>query len=137
VGQNPVSGPDSGAFGAIQAGSVPAISSFEAADPAFAPGSPFHGLAERGPVFGGVAGLARSAFARDDDGAYPEVAQRVVNAFLAVAAVGGDGARLATGALDDPLDGTVNLLKLSGGTGMVGSGGSVPKIRFRLLWPCR
>jgi hypothetical protein len=60
---------------------------------------------ERGPVFGGLAGLARSAFAGDDDGADPEVVQCIVNAFLPVAAVGGDGTRPTTGALDDPLDG--------------------------------
>jgi hypothetical protein len=34
-------------------------------------------------------------------------------------------------------DGTVNLLKLSGGTGMVGSGELVCGARVRLLWPCR
>jgi ATP-dependent exoDNAse (exonuclease V) alpha subunit len=33
--------------------------------------------------------------------------------------------------------GTVNLLKLSGGTGMVGSGGSVCVAWVRPLWPCR
>jgi hypothetical protein len=33
--------------------------------------------------------------------------------------------------------GTVNLLKLSGGTGMVGSGGSVCVACVRPLWPCR
>src|SRR3712207_5278393 len=42
---------------------------------------------------------------RDDDGAYSEVVQGIVDAFLAVAAVSGDGARPAAGALDDPLDG--------------------------------
>jgi RecA-family ATPase len=33
--------------------------------------------------------------------------------------------------------GTVNLLKLSGGTGMAGSGGSVCGARVRPLWLCR
>ena len=35
------------------------------------------------------------------------------------------------------LEGTVNLLKLSGGMGMVGSGGSVCVACVRPLWPCR
>jgi hypothetical protein len=34
-------------------------------------------------------------------------------------------------------NGTVNLLKLSGGMGMVGSGGSVCVACVRPLWPCR
>ena len=34
-------------------------------------------------------------------------------------------------------NGTVNLLKLSGGTGMAGSGESVCGARVRPLWPCR
>jgi hypothetical protein len=35
------------------------------------------------------------------------------------------------------LEGTVNLLKLSGGTGMAGSGGSVCGARVRPPWLCR
>jgi hypothetical protein len=47
------------------------------------------------------------------------------------------GAAVVLDAATSVIDGTVNLLKLSGGTGMVASGGSIPKIRFRPLWPCR
>jgi hypothetical protein len=36
-----------------------------------------------------------------------------------------------------PTTGIVNLLKLSGGTGMAGSGGSVCGARVRPPWPCR
>jgi len=76
VGQDPVPGPGPGSFGAVQAGAVPSVLAFECADPAFASGSPLDGPPERGPAFGGLAGLAGPALARDDDVADPECARR-------------------------------------------------------------
>ena len=92
-----MSGPDPGAFGGVDAGAVPAVAAFEGADAAFAAGAPFDGSSERWSVFLGSAGLAGFALAGDDDGADAEVVQVVLDAFLAVAAVGGDGARRAPG----------------------------------------
>jgi hypothetical protein len=66
-------------------------------------------------VLGGLAGLAGFALARDDDVADAEVVQVVIDGFLAVAAVGGDGPWLAAGAPDDPADGRGEL----GGVGRV------------------
>jgi hypothetical protein len=43
--------PRSGAFCAVDSGSIPAVSAFEGADPAFATGSPLDGSSERGPMF--------------------------------------------------------------------------------------
>ena len=55
-------------------------------------------------MFLGLPGLARFAFARDDDVPDAKVVQGVLDALLAVATVGGGGPWLAAGALDDPLD---------------------------------
>ena len=98
-------GPCLGSFGAIQPGAVPAVASFQAADPAFAAGPPFDGAAERWTVLGGLAGLARFTFAGDHDGPHAQVVQVILDTFLAVTAVGGDGPGTAPGAADDPLDG--------------------------------
>jgi hypothetical protein len=38
VGQDRLAGPDPGSFGAIQAGAIPAVAAFEAADPTLAAG---------------------------------------------------------------------------------------------------
>src|SRR5215472_11457361 len=85
VGQDSVSGPGPGAFGAVQAGAVPPVLALESADPAFASGPPLDGF----------------ALARDDDVADPEGEQVVFDGFLAVAAVGGDGPGCLAGPLDD------------------------------------
>ena len=66
------------------------------------------------PGFGGLSGLAGSALARDDDGPHAEVVQVVLDARLAVAAVGGDGARAPAGAGDDPGDGGRELRGVGG-----------------------
>src|ERR1700677_242343 len=89
VGQDPVSGPGPGSFGAVQAGAVPSVLPFECADPAFAAGPPFDGAPERGAAFVGLAGLAGFALAGDGHVADPECAQVVFDELLAVAAVGG------------------------------------------------
>jgi len=63
-------------------------------------------------VLDGLAGLAGFAFAGDDDGAHAELVQCVVDALLAVTAVGGDGAGPPAGAADDPLDGRRELRRV-------------------------
>src|SRR5262245_17694323 len=105
VGEDAVSGPDPGAFGAVDAGAVPAVAAFEVADAAFAAGSPFDGAAERLSVFFGAPRLRRFAFAWDHDGAHAKTVQGVIDGLLAVAAVGGNGPWDALGAFDDPFDG--------------------------------
>ena len=55
-------------------------------------------------MFLGLPGLARFAFARDDDVPDAEVVECVVDALLAVATIGGGGPWLVAGALDDPVD---------------------------------
>src|SRR3954453_15770902 len=67
VGQDSLPGPGPGSFGAVQARAVPPVLPLEGADPAFAAGPPLDSAAERGPPFGGLAGLAGFALARDDD----------------------------------------------------------------------
>jgi hypothetical protein len=64
VGQDPVSGPGPGSFGAVQAGAVPPVLALESADPAFASGPPLDGFPERGPAFGGLARRVGFALAR-------------------------------------------------------------------------
>lgn len=56
------------------------------------------------PLFFGAPGLGGSAFTRYRDRTYTEVVQVIFDAFLAVAAVGGDGAGRASGACGDPFD---------------------------------
>jgi hypothetical protein len=56
-------------------------------------------------VFCGLAGLAGPALARDDHVADAHLVQGVIDALLAVAAVGSDGPGTAPGAADDPPDG--------------------------------
>jgi len=98
-----VPGPDPGAFGGVDAGAIPAVSAFEVADPAFASGSPFDVAAERFSMLVGPPGLRGFAFAWNHDIVDAEVGELLVNLGLAVAAVGGDGARRAPGALLDSL----------------------------------
>jgi hypothetical protein len=104
VGEDAVSGPGSGAFDAVDARSVPSVAAFQVADAALAADSPFHGLAERRSSFVGVPGLAGSALTGDNNVAHADVVQVVLDLFLAVAAVGGDGARCPRGAGADALD---------------------------------
>ena len=80
VGQDSVSGPDSGAFDAVDPGAVPAVAAFEGADPAFASGSPFDVAAEGSSALVGLAGLAGLAFAGDHHGADAQVTQVVLDA---------------------------------------------------------
>lgn len=104
VGEDAVPGPDPGSFGAVDAGAVPTVVSFEGADAAFAAGAPLDCSSERWPLFFGAPGLGGSAFTRYRDRTYTEVVQVIFDAFLAVAAVGGDGAGRASGACGDPSD---------------------------------
>ena len=75
-----MSGPDAGAFGAIDAGAVPAVGAFEVADPAFAAGSPFDGAAEGFSMLDGALRLGRSAFAGDHHVGDTEVGELAVDA---------------------------------------------------------
>jgi len=100
-GQNPVSGPGPCAFGVVDPGSIPAILTFGGADSSLASGSPFHRSSERRSVFGGPGSGRGFALAGDHDGTDAQVGQRVVDALLTVAAVGGDGTGHTPGALDD------------------------------------
>src|ERR1700746_1115287 len=86
VGQDPVSGPDPGAFGAVDAGAVPAVAAFEAADAAFGPGAPFDGASEGFSVFFGASGLRGSTSAWDHHGRHAEVVKLLVDLGFAIAA---------------------------------------------------
>lgn len=97
-----MSGPDSGALGAVDVGPIPAVAAFEGADSAFMAVASLDGSPKRGPVFGGSSGLGWFAFARYHDRAHTQVVQVVLDAFLAVAAVGGDGGWCAPDSLGDP-----------------------------------
>src|SRR4029450_8599913 len=97
-------GPDPGAFGAVDHAAVPSVAASEVADAAFAAGSPFHVPPERSLSFLGLPGVAGSALARNDDVSDTEIVQVILDAGLAVAAVGGHRLRLSSGAADDPFD---------------------------------
>ena len=84
-----MSGPDPGAFEAVDAGPIPAISAFETADAAFGPGSPFHGAAERFSMLFGSPRFGGFALSRDDHVGDTEVGELLIDAGFAVAAVGG------------------------------------------------
>jgi hypothetical protein len=84
VGQDSVSDPNSCSFGGVDPAAVPSVAAFQAADPAFASGSPLQVPPECPPVFLGLPGLAGSAFAGDDDVADAEVVQGVVDTGFAV-----------------------------------------------------
>src|SRR5215207_6890175 len=114
VGQDPVSGPDPGPVEVIEAGAVPPVLPFEGADPGLATGPPLHGSAERPAMFVGLASLAGSALAGDHHGPDAELVQVVLDAGLAVAAVGGDGPRAPPGPGDDPSDGWGELWRVGG-----------------------
>lgn len=77
-----MSGPGPGSVGAVDAGAVPPVAAFGAADPALAAGSALNGSSERPSVFLGLAGLAGSALAGNDHVTHAEVVQGVVDAFL-------------------------------------------------------
>src|SRR3954464_15053514 len=56
-------GPDPGAFGGVDHGSVPAVAAFEVADPSFAAAPPLDVSSEGSSSFVGLSGLAGSGFA--------------------------------------------------------------------------
>lgn len=81
VGEDAVPGPDPGSFGAVDAGAVPTVVSFEGADAAFAAGAPLDCSSERWPLFFGAPGLGGSAFTRYRDRTYTEVVQVISTRF--------------------------------------------------------
>ena len=95
--RTPCAGPDPGAFGAIDAGAVPAVAALEVTDPAFAASAPFDDAAERSSVFFGPSRRGRFAFARNYHSGHTEVGELLIDLGFAVAAVGGDGAWRASG----------------------------------------
>jgi hypothetical protein len=99
VGQDSVSGPDPGAFGAVDHAAVPSVVAFKVTDPAFAAGSPLHSSAERSSSFDVLPGLAGSAFAGNDDVVDAELVQLVLDGGFSVAAVRSHSARFPAGAL--------------------------------------
>src|SRR5262249_56060094 len=103
-GQDAVAAPGCGAFAPSDEAAIPAVSAFEVADAAFAAGSPFDQVAELGCVLKVQAGLARPALARDDHGLHAELFELLVNAGLAVAAIGGDLFGSAAESLVDTFD---------------------------------
>ena len=78
-----MSGPDPGAFGSVDPGSVPAVSAFQGADPAFAAGPPLDCSSERRPVPRRVEWL-RVCPCEDRHVTDAEVVQIVLDAFLAL-----------------------------------------------------
>ena len=100
-----MSGPDPGSFGAVDVGSVPSVSAFDGADPAFDSGPPLDGSAERSSVFLGLSGLAGSALAGDHHVPHTQVVEGVVDLLFPVSAIGGDRAGWPAGAPGDPFDG--------------------------------
>src|SRR5215207_10926490 len=63
VGEGSVSDPDSGSFGAVEPAAVPALATYQGADPALAFGSPFDGSSDPPAVFDGMLGFGWFAFA--------------------------------------------------------------------------
>jgi hypothetical protein len=63
VGQDAVPVPDSGTFGAVDAGAIPAVATLEGTDAAFASGAPLDCSSEGWPVFVGSPCLGGFAFA--------------------------------------------------------------------------
>src|SRR5271166_5839383 len=104
VGEDAVSAPGSGSVDAGEFGAVPAVSALDVVDPSFAPGAPFDLLAEGSPVFELAARRSGFALARDRHAAHAEVVEIAFHRRLAVAAVGGDRPRCASGASGDPCD---------------------------------
>lgn len=98
-----MSGPDPGAFGAIDAGPVPAVAGFEVADSAFAAGAPFDVATERFSMLLGAPRRRRFVFARNHHAIDTEVSELLVDLGLAIAAVGGDRTRRAPDAFSDSL----------------------------------
>ena len=62
VSEDAVSAPDSGFVSAVQADAVPAVASFEVADPSFAVGAPFDQAAEAAAVLDRLAGAEAVAW---------------------------------------------------------------------------
>src|SRR5690349_6052687 len=105
VGEDSVSGPGSGALDGVDPGAFPAVVALEVADSSLASGSPLDLAAEGSSSLVGLAGLAGLARAWDDHVANAQLTQVVLNAGVAVTAVGSDGAWRPIRAVADWLDG--------------------------------
>ena len=90
--------------GGSTTGAIAPVLPFEGADSGIAAGAPLDHAAIRPAVFVVLAGVAGSALAWDHHGAHAELVQVVLDAGLAVAAVGGDSPRATPSMGDDPGD---------------------------------
>ena len=104
VVEHAVAAPGSGAVDAVDTCSVETEVAFRAADPSFASGSPADHLAERPPILDLLSGFGWFASGRQHNMANTLAAQVVLDALLAVTAIGGDRSRRCAGALLDPSD---------------------------------
>jgi Group II intron, maturase-specific domain len=104
VGENPVSAPDPGAVDAAELAAIPSVSALECADAAFGSGAPLDQSPEGSSMLELAPGRGRFSLARDDDVGDAEGVQVVLDAGLAVAAVGGDRPRWLAGAGGNPGD---------------------------------
>lgn len=120
VGQDPVAGPDPGAFGGVEACAVPSVAAFEGADPAFDPGALFDVAAEGSSVFLGLSCHPGFALAWDRHVGDTEIVQGIIDPLLSVAAVGGDGPWRSAGSLLDSLDRGLELGRVGGVAGLEG-----------------
>jgi hypothetical protein len=119
----------------IEAGAIPSVAAFEVLIRASLPVRHFHGSGERSPAFVGLAGLAGSALVWDDHGAHAQLVQLDLDLGLAVAAAGGDGARGAASAADDPPD-RRGELGCVGGVAAFDAGRAPRRRRCRRPGPC-
>jgi hypothetical protein len=116
VGEYSVPAPDRRSVPAVQACAVPAVASFEVADPAFAAGAPLDQLAEAAAVLDGLAGRGGGGLAGNRDRAHGRGVQVPFDGGLAVAAVGGHRAGHLAGAPGDPFHGGHQLRAVRDGT---------------------
>jgi hypothetical protein len=105
----------------------------EGADPGFATGSPLDCSAVHPAALVDLAGIARSTLARDHHGADPAI---VLDAGLAVVAIGGDGPRAPPGPADDPPDRGGPAAELQQGCRAQGCGRGPHRRRYPRPGPC-
>jgi hypothetical protein len=131
VGEGPAPAPDRGPLSGVQVGAIPAVASFEVADPSLRSGAPLEQLMEAAAVLDLLAGCGGSGLAGDRHGAHAALEQVTLDGWLAVAAVGGDRAGRAAGPAGDPLDSRCQLRAVGRVAGLDGH----PQPWVHLLYP--